>query len=579
MTKTKRLFSAMLGLLMFAAAVFMMVPTAFSEDTNVDFEIKLVHTNDIHARVEENADSGIIGAAKLKTIADSFTANADLGLRIDSGDLFHGLPLATLSNGETIARIAKEYHLDIMTPGNHDWSYGKDKLKELANTAGAGILAGNVVNSDGTSFFDNEYLIKEITKGGVTLSVGLFGVIDPELYSSTAPANVEGLTFTDSAEFAKKAAAELKSKGCDIVIALSHTYTPAKLAAQVDDVDIWLCGHEHIDVSETVTTPNGGKAYVYEDGYYLYGIGLIDVKCSMSADGQVSDVKCERTMVDHKAAFEYSNDEGITKLLENIHTEQDEILKQPAGTSPAELDGVWEHLRIGETNLGKAVASAYILETGADVAFENAGGIRASVPKGAITYSDIIAVSPYGNYVVTKQVTGAQLKEITETVLQIEQECIAANDSGIYDAWPEKSGSYLQFAGMTVTYDPALENGKRIISIKVGAEALDENKLYTIATNNYNAGSSNFPALANAEETGEFSACDTALIRYFEQDASVIEKDISTVGLIKENSEKTDDPENTNPETGKETIVAFTAVLFIGAVTALLSRRKHAIRR
>lgn len=260
-------------------------------------------------------------------------------------------------------------------------------------------------------------------------------------------------------------------------------------------------------------------------------------------------------------------------------------MAQYAGTSPTELDGVWEHLRIGQTNLGKAIASAYILETGADVAFENAGGIRASIPEGKITYGDIIAVSPYGNYIVTKQVTGAQLKEITETVLQIERECIAANDSGEYDAWPKNSGSYLQFAGMTVTYDPALENGKCIISVKVGGEPLDENKLYTVATNNYVAGSSAFPALANAEETGEFSACDTTLIRYFEQNAGIIEKDISAVGLIAENSEKpvntenTDVPDKTNPDTGSETSAACTAIFFISAAAILLSRRKQSSSR
>lgn len=588
MTKTKRLLSAALGLLMLATVVFMTMPTAYAEETTVNFEIKLVHTNDIHARVEENADSGIIGAAKLKTIADTFTENADMSLRLDSGDLFHGLPLATLSDGETIARIMKGYRLDVMTPGNHDWSYGKDRLKELANIAEAEILAGNVVNLDGTHFFDNDYFIKEVAKDGATLTVGIFGVIDPKLYSSTAPANVDGLTFTDSAEYAKKASAELKSKGCDIIIALSHTYSPAELAAQVDDVDIWLCGHEHINVAETVTTPNGGTAYVYEDGYYLNGIGLIDLKCSVNANGDVVGLECERTLaaiIDPDAAPEYPDDEGVAKLLEDIHSEQDVIMAQYAGTSPAELDGVWEHLRIGQTNLGKAIASAYILETGADVAFENAGGIRASIPKGDITYGDIIAVSPYGNYIVTKQVTGAQLKEITETVLQIERECIAANDSGEYDAWPKNSGSYLQFAGMTVTYDPALENGKRIISVKVGGEPLDENKLYTVATNNYVAGSSTFPALANAKETGEFSACDTALIRYFEQDTSVIENDISSVGLIMENTKNTESTENSdsadksNPETGSETSAACTAIFFISAAAILLSRRKQPTNR
>ena len=44
-----------------------------------------------------------------------------------------------------------------------------------------------------------------------------------------------------------------------MVIALSHTLDPKNVAAQVDGVDLWLCGHEHIELSESVTTPDGSK--------------------------------------------------------------------------------------------------------------------------------------------------------------------------------------------------------------------------------------------------------------------------------------------------------------------------------
>ena len=41
-----------------------------------------------------------------------------------------------------------------------------------------------------------------------------------------------------------------------------------------------------------------------------------------------------------------------------------------------------EHVRTGETTMGRAVTSAYLLETGADIAIENAGGIRAGIDEG-----------------------------------------------------------------------------------------------------------------------------------------------------------------------------------------------------
>lgn len=65
-----------------------------------------------------------------------------------------------------------------------------------------------------------------------------------------------------------------------------------------------------------------------------------------------------------------------------------------------------------------------------------------------MTYGDIISVSPYGNYIVTKQVTGKQLREILETAVDIQVQCIAADESGDYDTWSQSSGSYLQTGGL-----------------------------------------------------------------------------------------------------------------------------------
>lgn len=544
----KKITAIFISMAILLCAVFAVPFTAGAEQPT-DFCVKIVHTNDIHARVLENAKSGIIGVEKLAGIIDEYTVGADMSLVLDSGDTFHGQSIATLVKGESIAQLIKACGYDAMTAGNHDWSYGKDRLKELAKLADVTMLTGNVVDEKGERFFDDEFLIKEVTKDGQTLKIGIFGVIDPKIYTSTAPSNVEGLTFTNSADYANRAAAELKEEGCDIVIALSHTYNPEELAKQVNDVDLWLCGHEHVDIDTTATTPDGGTAYVIEDGYYLYEIGLIELDCTLGDSGEITALSCKKTAVDYTKASEYENSAELTKLLEDINAEQSVILNKVVGSSPAELDGVWEDLRIDETNLGRAVTAAYIKATGADVAFENAGGIRASVKSGEITYGDIISVSPYGNYIVTKQVTGKQLKEIIETSIDIQIQCIAANDSGDYDAWPQSSGSYLQTGGITVLYNPALEKGSRVISIKVGESPLDEEKLYTVATNNYVAVSQYYPQLAQADEAGEFCACDEALIEFFGQDSDTIAAVINKQGMVKTDKTSESEEESKDPDT------------------------------
>ena len=505
------------------------------------FDVKIVHTNDIHARVEEDDYNQVIGMDRLSGIAQAFTEGADGSLMLDSGDTFHGQPIATLVKGESVAKLMKACGYDAMTTGNHDWSYGKDRLKELGGIANVKILSGNIKNADGTSFFDTDALVKEITKNGKTLKIGVFGVSDPEMKNKTTPSNVEGLDFQDAIAYARREAATLKSEGCDVVIALSHTLDPKNVAAQVDGVDLWLCGHEHIELSESVTTPDGSKTYVSESGHYLNSVGLIDLNCTMDEDGSVH-VDYEKTSVDYEAAQNYPKDASVTAVLDTIKAENETELNRVIGTSPVELDGVWEHIRIGQTNLGNVITDAYLLATGADIAFENAGGIRASIAAGTVTYGDVINVSPYGNYVVTKKLTGAQIKEMLETSLTIQKNCIVANDSGEWDAWPNDSGSYLQVGGITVRFDPAQPAGARVLSVQKDGQELDDTKEYTVAVNNYLAGSDSYPQLADAAEIGEYSCCEELLIRFFEQGSDAVTASAAKQNMI-QTTKETEEPE------------------------------------
>lgn len=500
------------------------------------FDVKIVHTNDIHARVEEDDYNQVIGMDRLSGIAQAFTEGADGSLMLDSGDTFHGQPIATIVKGESVAKLMKACGYDAMTTGNHDWSYGKDRLKELGGIANVKILSGNIKNADGTSFFDTDELVKEITKNGKTLKIGVFGVSDPEMKNKTTPSNVEGLDFQDAVDYAKREAATLKAEGCDVVIALSHTLDPKNVAAQVDDVDLWLCGHEHIELSESVTTPDGSKTYVSESGHYLNSVGLINLNCTMDEDGSVH-VDYEKTSVDYEEAQNYPKDASVTAVLDTIKAENETALNRVIGTSPVELDGVWEHIRIGQTNLGNVITDAYLLATGADIAFENAGGIRASIAAGTVTYGDVINVSPYGNYVVTKKLTGAQIKEMLESSLTIQKNCIVANDSGEWDAWPNDSGSYLQVGGIIVRFDPAQPAGARVLSVQKDGQELDDTKEYTVAVNNYLAGSDSYPQLANAAEIGEYSCCEELLIQFFEQGSDAVTASAAKQNMIQTTKE------------------------------------------
>ena len=336
----------------------------------------------------------------------------------------------------------------------------------------------------------------------------------------------------------KRRSRERNRQAC---IELSAKNDRLNVAAQVDGVDLWLCGHEHIELSESVTTPDGSKTYVSESGHYLNSVGLIDLNCTMDEDGSVH-VDYEKTSVDYEEAQNYPKDASVTDVLDTNKAENETALNRVIGTSPVELDGVWEHIRIGQTNLGNVITDAYLLATGADIAFENAGGIRASIAAGTVTYGDVINVSPYGNYVVTKKLTGTQIKEMLETSLTIQKNCIVANDSGEWDAWPNDSGSYLQVGGITVRFDPAQPAGERVLSVQKDGQELDDTKEYTVAVNNYLAGSDSYPQLADAAEIGEYSCCEELLIQFFEQGSDAVTASAAKQNMI-QTTKETVEPE------------------------------------
>ena len=109
----------------------------------------------------------------------------------------------------------------------------------MAEIANVKILSGNIKNVDGTSFFDTDALVKEITKNGKILKIGVFGVSDPNMKEQNNSIQCGGTGISGCNSLCKYGAAAIKADGCDVVIALSHTLNPKNLAAQVDCVD---CG-------------------------------------------------------------------------------------------------------------------------------------------------------------------------------------------------------------------------------------------------------------------------------------------------------------------------------------------------
>ena len=542
-------------------------------------DVTVMHTNDIHGsyKYSYNASKGT-GTVGFDGLAVLYSAQSNApDFLLDAGDTFHGQSFATMSEGKSIAELMDTFYADgydATTPGNHDWSYGADKLRTMTGysttSSPFAMLCANATSSNGvwsssfTKTLDRTWEDDEDhSTFNYTIKVGVVGAMDESLGSSLRADLVAGTSFSSAADAINAEAKRLREKeGCNVVVCIAHTLNAKTFAAQLDGVDALIAGHEHINLDENVTGADGKPVRVVEVGLlsipYEY-----DTKGTESTDDDTvavyageSDEKLYTAkdvnglLTDPDKASDYQNllnevhNTKIKPLDDDFKAESNKVL----GTSAADYfygedaSGThgWEMVRTtdfrpsktGDTTkaqtIGHVICGSYLDLTGADLAIENAGGIRGGITAGDVTAGNVIAISPYGNTVETWTMTGADFLAALEHSLQISDDC---ND--IYERqqayvadghteqeaqdeykMPNDSGSVLSFGGINVTLDWAQSEGKRIVSATLTKDgtALDPAKTYTVATNNYIiTNTTDFPTFANAAKHTEWGTCEAAL--------------------------------------------------------------------
>lgn len=490
-------------------------------------DINIFHTNDIHGRVDEN-----IGFARFKRFMDIANGymEAEGSLVLDAGDTLHGTSFATLDLGESVAKVINAVGYDAMAPGNHDFNYGQDQLTTLGELANVELLAGNVKDiNDELKYGD--IFVKEIE--GV--KVGVLGLATPETAYKTNPTNVEGLSFGTEEEIIAETKAmvqALNDLGVDIVIGLMHMGIDADslvksttIAEQVDGIDLIIDGHSHSELEE-YTVVNG--TILTSTGEHFKNTGLVTIQFDKTKNQIVTLQPYE---VSASELENIAEDPEVKSLIEEIKEDQDVILEQVIGYTNVKLDGERSSVRFGHTNLGHLLTASMLAETKADIAITNGGGIRASIDEGDITKGDVLTVLPFGNYIVTVEMTGQQILD--------------ALNHGLVMG----TGQFAHFAGMDVSAKLVQEEGQadryEVVSVQINGEALDVNKKYVVATNDFlSAGGDNYTMISDGKLLNEFSALDEVLISYIQSEGeSAIQKanNINVLTIV----------EGSNPEQGK----------------------------
>ena len=494
--RNKRFMSLALSITMVLSLVLFNPISAFADDAK---ELVILHFNDTHARVKSVEKDGVVTGVGFDRIAqykqDLLKENPNV-LMLDAGDTLHGQPIATLSQGESIVKILNLMGIDAFTPGNHDFNYGFARLQELEKMMNFPIVSANVMDKSGKEVF-KPYVIKEMDG----FKVGIFGLSTPETSYKTNPKNVETIDFTDTIAAAKKAVEALEKENVDVIIALSHLGldqgddTSDKVAEAVDGIDLVIDGHSHTTLEEGRMVKN---TLIASTGEYDKAFGIVTLKI---ANGEVTEKSAKlMAAADTKDIVPHPD---VVALLADIDKGLNEILSEKIGTSTVMLDGARENVRTKETNFGQLVADAMLDATGAEVALTNGGGIRASIEAGDITKNHIVTSFPFGNYLVTKEVKGKDIK--------------AALEHGL-SKYPEQNGGFPHVAGITFTFNTANPAGSRVSDLMIGGSPADMEKAYLFVTNDFMAaGGDDYTMLKPYATVNEYAAFDEILVNYIKK--------------------------------------------------------------
>ena len=423
--------------------------------------ITILHINDIHGRLDPftpwRAEAEVGGIARIATLVNQIRAEEENVIFLDAGDTIHGTNLVNLFFGKPAVAVMNRLDVDAMVVGNHDFNFGIDVLAARAEEAGFPILGANVRYKTGEPvLFLPPYIIVE--KGGLT--IGIIGLVTEETPLVTHPKNVEDLEFLDPVTMTQQIVEQLDPK-VDLIILLTHLGIAEEEAVlkKVPGIAVVVSGHIHQEW--VIRSEEFGHAIRVQAGEHGRVLGRLDITV---VDGIVTSFRHEFLPITPAIEKDPAIEAILTPFREALGTKLAEVV----GEAEIILDGERANVRTRETNLGNLVADILRARTGADIAIQNGGGIRASIDIGSITLEEIFTVLPFDNYIVVLELTGEEIWQ--------------ALDNGVSQV-EYLRGRFPQVSGLSFTFDPARPAGERIVEILIAGEPIDLNKTYTVATN------------------------------------------------------------------------------------------------
>ncbi len=345
-------------------------------------EVQILAVNDMHANIDD--------FPHLAFVADSLRSLYPEMILVSAGDNRTGNPYndynPTQPNAPMV-NLMNELHFDVCCLGNHEFDNGAMGMRYLTQKANFPIICANVDVSKVLGVKVDPFAI--IEKNGV--KVGFLGLLETTNNNipMALPKNMTDFTFVDPIEKAMEST-EYRAQ-CDVFVALTHIGKDSDtiLASKMPCLDLIIGGHSH-----NLIEP------------YLYKNVMVSQAKSKLRYANFFKIKVQGGKVIER--------EGVTiNLQKSSSDDRFEAMVAEVNSNPyfKKVVGHAEDHFTDKCALGLLMTEASREVAGADIAFQNPGGVRLdNLLAGDITLNDVYLLDPFSNDIFVYDMTKEQVR-------------------------------------------------------------------------------------------------------------------------------------------------------------------------